>query len=82
MSKRKWNRKKQRVDITQCEKCLYRPTLSDSNFHVGCAYIFLMGHRRPSEPSPNCTVFKKFNKKDRQKIEQEIKEKFVSGKGM
>jgi hypothetical protein len=39
-----------------------------------------MNHRRPCEPSPNCTVFKKYNKKERQELENRRKEVFVSGK--
>lgn len=70
-----------KVDTTQCKKCLYRPP-KDRGFETifGCYYIFLMGHRRPSEPSPNCTVFKKYTRKERNKLIAAIRQKFVEGK--
>ena len=44
-----------------------------------CAYIFLMNHSRPCEPSPNCTAFKKYSKKERRALVDEKREMFVSG---
>lgn len=41
-------------DFSQCKTCIYRGVFTQS-----CDYYFIVGHRRPSEPSPNCTVYKK-----------------------
>lgn len=72
-----------KVDKTQCRKCLYRPPHRDElDITFGCYYIFFMGHRRPSEPSPNCTAFKEYNIKERQKLLDELRRKFVTGKEM
>lgn len=71
MSSEKWKRKKVKVDDTQCTKCLYRASHS-MKVIIGCncQYILLMNQRRPCEPSPNCTAFKPYNLKERQKIEK------------
>ena len=61
------------VDRTQCSHCLYRPIRGFESHIFGCAYIFFMGKRRPSEPSPNCTAFKKYNKAERRKLEEKTK---------
>ncbi len=72
---------KSKVDKTQCKNCLYRPPGRDElDITFGCFYILLMGHRRPSEPSPNCTVFKEYNREERLKMVQKAKEIFVTGK--
>ena len=53
-------------NIKQCKKCLYRAYIACSGQEYYCSYILLMGHRRPCDPSPNCTVFKPYNKKERE----------------
>ena len=68
------------VDASQCEKCLYRASrTARRDMGNNCAYIFLMNHRRPSEPSPNCTAFRKYNYEERQQLEfkREIEELFT-----
>lgn len=60
-----------KVDNTQCKNCLYRASKRlKLEMGCNCAYILLMEHSRPSEPSPNCTVFKKYNKNERQRLVQ------------
>lgn len=79
MASGKWKRKK-KVDTTQCKGCLYRASRYDKNvMGNNCAYIFLMNHSRPCEPSPNCTAFKKYSKKERRALVDEKREMFVSG---
>lgn len=65
--------KKTTVDITQCKKCLYRPADRPENNIFNCFYIIYMGHRRPCEPSPNCTVFKRYNRKARSELIKRVK---------
>lgn len=48
-------------DISQCITCLYRTTI-DGNLTM-CNYMGIMGHSRPCEPSPDCTVYKKSRKR-------------------
>lgn len=81
MSKGRWkrNRSKHEVDRTQCRKCLYKSSKETWAF-FSCSYIFLTGQRRPCEPSPNCTAFKPYKRKERLKMEAESKQKFVTGK--
>jgi hypothetical protein len=84
-TKEKWKslKQKKKVDITQCKSCLYRASKRSKNeMGCNCVYIFLMNRRRPCEPSPNCTVFKKYSKKERQELANRRKEVFVSGKEM
>ena len=52
-------------NIKQCKKCLYRAYIACSGQEYYCNYSLIMGHSRPCEPSPNCTVFKPYNKKER-----------------
>jgi hypothetical protein len=69
----KWKRKK-KIDVTQCKGCLYRAAQDTKNkMGCNCVYILLMKHKRPCEPSPNCTVFKNYNKKERQELEGAFK---------
>mgnify|MGYP003301521065 CR=1 FL=1 len=69
-----------KVDTTQCKKCLYRPPkYGTHDIPFGCYYIFLMGHRRPSEPSPNCTAFKLYSRRERAKLIYDLRQKFVRG---
>ena len=83
ITKTKQKKTTYKVDNTQCKKCLYRASQRVKNeMGCNCVYIFLMNHRRPSEPSPNCTAFRKYNKKERQQMEQELKEKFVTDRGV
>ena len=53
-----------KVNTTQCKKCLYRCFMSGSKLYY-CGYIIFMEHRRPCEPSPKCTVFEPYDKKER-----------------
>ena len=63
LAKRKIEPIVQKIDITQCKKCVYRTWIDNTT--IGCGYLIHTGHRRQSEPSPNCTVFKKdFRKED------------------
>ena len=65
---------KKKVDTTQCKRCLYRAkerTRREMGFN--CVYILLTNKKRPCDPSPNCTVFRKYNKKERQELEGNIK---------
>ena len=55
-------------NISQCKKCLYRAYIACSGQEYYCNYILLMGDRRPCEPSPNCTVFKPYNNKERDRL--------------
>lgn len=80
IKKRKEIKRKKEIDTTQCKGCLYRASQYEKRvMGNNCSYMFLMNHRRPCEPSPNCTVFKKYNKKERQELVNGIKEMFVSG---
>jgi hypothetical protein len=78
MSSGKWKRKKvKKVDDTQCKKCLYRAsTHMKTIIGCNCQYILLMNQSRPCEPSPNCTVFKKYSKKERLKLEYDKRKIF------
>lgn len=73
MSRGKWKKTllSQKVDKKQCKKCLYRPPKGSENAVFGCFYILLTGKRRPCEPSPNCTAFKPYNRKERRELERE-----------
>lgn len=51
--------KKDKPNITQCRTCRYSAKYSDFSGAVLCDYIGVTGHRRPCEPSPNCTVYEK-----------------------
>lgn len=63
-----------RVDRTQCRTCLYRPTETErQEGNFGCAYIILTEHRRPSEPSPNCTAYKPYTKAERKRLEDRLR---------
>ena len=63
-----------KVDKTQCRKCLYRPpSYATYTLPFGCWYIMLTGKRRPSEPSPNCTAFEPYNRKERAKLDRRVK---------
>ena len=60
-----------RVNNSQCRKCLYR--CADAGISSAyCGYLYYTGERRPCEPSPNCTAFVKFRKKERYKIESKL----------
>ena len=63
--------KKKKVDKTQCRKCLFR-YVSACGEVCFCIYILLAGHPRPCEPSPNCTVYKPYTKKERLKLGRQI----------
>ncbi len=67
------------VDRTQCSHCLYRPIKGFESHIFGCAYICFTGKRRPSEPSPNCTVFEKYNKEKRKELEAKAKADYWKG---
>lgn len=67
------------VDRTQCKECLYRPLRGWESHVFGCAYICFTGKRRPSEPSPNCTAFKRFNKTERKQLEAKAKADYWKG---
>lgn len=60
-----------KTDGSQCRTCLCRST-SRNNLSLGflCEYILLMGSSRPCEPSPNCLVYKKFNRQERADLEK------------
>ncbi len=77
--KKRHKTSKYKVDRTQCRHCLYRPIQGFESNVFGCAYIFFTGKRRPSEPSPNCTAFKKYNRAEREKMVKEMKQKYNSG---
>ena len=69
-----------KVDTTQCKKCLYRPaTYGTFDMPFGCWYILLTGKRRPSEPSPNCTAFVKYNRKERAKMDRRARYESLKG---
>ena len=74
-----------KVDTTQCKNCLYRPpNFGEYALPFGCYYIVLTGKRRPSEPSPNCTAFKKYNRREREKLDRKLRDDYVKdifGKG-
>ena len=63
----------QRVDNSQCKKCLYR--INDSTSFVFCGFMYYTGNRRPCDHSPNCTVFQEFTKKDRKELEYKFHKK-------
>lgn len=52
----------------QCRRCLYR-YIAASGEICFCNYILLVGHKRPCEPPPNCTVFRPYNKSERLKLD-------------
>lgn len=79
---RKPRKRKQKVDVTQCRKCLYRPPKNAEYSAFGCFYIIYTGSVRPCEPSPNCTAFKPYNEKDRREIEKRMKNEWVKNKGV
>lgn len=71
---RRRRKKKCTVDRTQCKNCLYQPPNYEGLDHIfGCYYIIYTGKRRPSEPSPNCTAFKKYNRAERKKLEAKLR---------
>lgn len=75
---REWNKRaralkdkaKQRakVDDRQCRTCLYRAYGECWGNGLRCDYLELTGHMRPSEPSPNCTAYKRYSDAERKVI--------------
>ena len=57
-----------KVNKMQCRTCLYKS--KDKIF--GCNYIILTGCRRPCEPSPNCTAYKKYSRREREQLDKKI----------
>ncbi len=51
------------INQKQCKTCLYRWQATGSI--LGCDYMELVGTMRPSEPSPNCKCYKKYNEVER-----------------
>lgn len=69
-----------KVDTTQCKKCLYRPpSYGEHTLPFGCWYIVLTGKRRPSEPSPNCTAFVKYDRRERAKMNAKLINEYIRG---
>lgn len=68
MEKRKAEKPAERMIINQkqCKTCLYRWQATGSV--LGCDYLELVGHMRPSEPSPNCTCYEKYNAVERSRL--------------
>ncbi len=59
------------INRTQCRTCLYRAANTEhSNQTHNCEYILLVGHMRPSQPSPKCTVYERYDKKKRDELER------------
>jgi hypothetical protein len=56
------------INIDQCKACLYRANFKYDVFN--CLYILFVGQSRGCEPSPNCTKYKKYNKRERKKLEK------------
>ena len=63
----------QRVDNSQCKKCLYK--IVETQSAVFCGYMYYTGKRRPCDPSPNCTAFEKFTKRGRKELEEKFHKK-------
>lgn len=68
LKKEKTEKPKEKIIINQkqCRTCLYR--WQGSEKVLGCDYYELVGHRRPSEPSPNCTCYKKYDAVERARL--------------
>ncbi len=62
---------RKKADTTQCRTCLYRTQEDDRDYF--CYYIALTGHRRPCEPSPDCTAYERYSKKKRDRLEEVFK---------
>lgn len=50
--------KKDNTDKTQCMTCKYREK-ENGPLKNACIYAYLVGAARPCEPSPNCTAYKR-----------------------
>lgn len=62
-----------KVNRKQCRTCLYRAAGGKNTYQAhNCEYILLMGHIRPSPPSPDCTAYQKFNPKERNRLERQM----------
>lgn len=75
--------KVKKANTSQCKKCLYRSRIANKGEAFFCTYILLTGHSRPCEPSPNCTVFKPYNRKEREILNKKFGVlECISGKGV
>ena len=48
-----------RIKNVQCKTCKYGWKMRNGTDNYLCDYLEITGHKRPCEPSPNCTVYEK-----------------------
>lgn len=56
-------KRKPKILNTQCKTCKYRYRVQSNVNEYLCDYLSIVGHMRPCEPSPNCTVYERIREK-------------------